>query len=60
MTTPASELSRIVNQPQNWDFSGADHLFAGVDLGLTYTDTDADDCGNICDGRVVISASKSL
>ena len=33
MTTPASELSRIVNQPQNWDFSGADHLFAGVDLG---------------------------
>jgi ethanolamine utilization protein EutJ len=33
MTTPGTELNRIVNQPQNWDFSGAGRLFAGVDLG---------------------------
>ena len=33
MTNPGQELSRIVNQPENWNFSGAEKLFAGVDLG---------------------------
>ena len=33
MTTPGPELQRLVNQPQNWDFTGARQLFAGVDLG---------------------------
>jgi len=33
MTTPGSDLQRLVNQPQNWDFSGARQLYAGVDLG---------------------------
>lgn len=26
-------LKKLVNQPQNWDFSGAGRLYAGVDLG---------------------------
>jgi ethanolamine utilization protein EutJ len=26
-------LEHLVNQPQNWDFAGATHLYAGVDLG---------------------------
>jgi ethanolamine utilization protein EutJ len=33
MTTPGLELRKIVNQPENWDFSGAGQLYAGVDLG---------------------------
>ena len=33
MTDPASHLPGIVNQPKNWDFSGAGRLYAGVDLG---------------------------
>ncbi len=33
MTRHGQHLNRIVNQPQNWDFSGARQLFAGVDLG---------------------------
>ncbi len=33
MTTPGSTLHKLVNQPQNWDFSGAGQLYAGVDLG---------------------------
>jgi len=33
MTIPAKELSRLVNRPENWDFSGAARLYAGVDLG---------------------------
>lgn len=33
MTNPGSKLHRLVNQPENWDFSGAGQLFAGVDLG---------------------------
>lgn len=33
MTTPGPELQRLVNQPENWDFSNARQLFAGVDLG---------------------------
>ena len=38
---------------------GLSKSIAGVDLGLTYSDTDIDDC-NICDGRIVFSVSKSL
>jgi len=33
MTTAGFELHKIVNQPENWNFSGADQLYAGVDLG---------------------------
>lgn len=33
MTTAGLTLENLVNQPQNWDFSGATQLFAGVDLG---------------------------
>ena len=33
MTTPGPELQSLVNQPENWDFSDARQLFAGVDLG---------------------------
>lgn len=30
---PCRHLNNIVNHPQNWDFSGAGKLYAGVDLG---------------------------
>jgi ethanolamine utilization protein EutJ len=33
MTDHGARLRGIVNQPENWDFSGAGRLFAGVDLG---------------------------
>jgi len=33
MTSPASTLHELVNRPENWDFSGAAQLYAGVDLG---------------------------
>jgi len=33
MTDPGAHLRDIVNQPKNWNFSGAGRLYAGVDLG---------------------------
>jgi len=33
MTGPGLELRKIVNQPENWNFSGAGQLYVGVDLG---------------------------
>ena len=33
MTDTGTQLRDIVNQPQNWDFSHARRLYAGVDLG---------------------------
>ena len=33
MTTPGLDLHKLVNQPENWNFSGAQQLYAGVDLG---------------------------
>ena len=33
MTGPGYILHELVNQPENWDFSGARRLYAGVDLG---------------------------
>ena len=33
MMNPGTRLHRLVNQPENWDFSGANKLYAGVDLG---------------------------
>jgi ethanolamine utilization protein EutJ len=33
MTSPGSKLQKLVNRPENWDFSGAAQLYAGVDLG---------------------------
>ena len=33
MTTPGLDIHKLINQPENWDFSGARQLYAGVDLG---------------------------
>ena len=33
MTDQGAHLRSIVNQPENWNFSGAGQLYAGVDLG---------------------------
>jgi ethanolamine utilization protein EutJ len=33
MTSAGSKLHKLVNRPENWDFSGARQLYAGVDLG---------------------------
>jgi ethanolamine utilization protein EutJ len=33
MTMPGKVLQHLVNQPKNWNFSDAEQLFAGVDLG---------------------------
>ena len=33
MTNFGLKLHQLVNQPENWDFSGAGRLYAGVDLG---------------------------
>jgi ethanolamine utilization protein EutJ len=33
MKAIASKLHQLVNQPDNWDFAGAERLYAGVDLG---------------------------
>jgi ethanolamine utilization protein EutJ len=33
MTDTAQTVGRILNQPGNWDFSGARDLYAGVDVG---------------------------
>ena len=33
MTAAGLRLENLVNQPQSWDFSGAEQLYAGVDLG---------------------------
>ena len=33
MTGPGLILRELVNRPENWDFSGARRLYAGVDLG---------------------------
>jgi len=33
MTTAGLDLQKLVNQPENWNFSGARQLYAGVDLG---------------------------
>ena len=37
MTDPINMLSKLVNRPKNWNFSGAEQLFAGVDLGTYKT-----------------------
>ena len=33
MANVGAHLKKIVNQPENWDFSGARALYAGVDIG---------------------------
>jgi ethanolamine utilization protein EutJ len=37
MTYPIEQLSKIVNHPENWDFSEAKELYAGVDIGTYKT-----------------------
>lgn len=37
MTDAITQLERMVNQPQNWRFSNAHYLYAGVDLGTYKT-----------------------
>lgn len=63
-------LSLLVGQNDGDAFAGgADYVDYSVglsksmwdlDFGLIYTDTDADGCGNLCDGRVIFSVGKSL
>ncbi len=37
MTYPIEQLSKIVNHPENWNFSEARELYAGVDIGTYKT-----------------------
>jgi ethanolamine utilization protein EutJ len=37
MTAAITQLNRLVNQPENWRFSDAQDLYAGVDLGTYKT-----------------------
>jgi ethanolamine utilization protein EutJ len=37
MTDPILQLSKLVNQPDNWNFDGAEQFFAGIDLGTYKT-----------------------
>ena len=37
MTDPINMLSELVNRPENWNFTGAEQLYAGVDLGTYKT-----------------------
>ena len=37
MTDPINMLSKLVNRPDNWNFVGAEQLYAGVDLGTYKT-----------------------
>jgi ethanolamine utilization protein EutJ len=37
MTDPINMLSQLVNRPDNWNFAGAEQLYAGVDLGTYKT-----------------------
>jgi ethanolamine utilization protein EutJ len=37
MTDPINMLSKLVNQPDSWNFAGAEQLYAGVDLGTYKT-----------------------
>ena len=37
MTDPINMLSKLVNRPDNWNFAGAEQLYAGVDLGTYKT-----------------------
>lgn len=37
MTDSMDRLSKLINQPESWNFSGAQNLYAGVDLGTYKT-----------------------
>jgi ethanolamine utilization protein EutJ len=37
MTDPINMLSQLVNRPNNWNFVGAEQLYAGVDVGTYKT-----------------------
>lgn len=37
MKDPIDQLGKLVNQPDSWNFSGAEQLYAGVDLGTYKT-----------------------
>jgi len=37
MTDAIGQLNKLINQPESWDFSGAQNLYAGIDLGTYKT-----------------------
>jgi ethanolamine utilization protein EutJ len=37
MTNPIHQLSKLINQPDSWDFAGARRFYAGIDLGTYKT-----------------------
>ena len=37
MTDPIIQLSKLVNQPDSWNFEGAEEFYAGIDLGTYKT-----------------------
>jgi ethanolamine utilization protein EutJ len=37
MTDPILQLSKLVNQPDSWNFEGAEQFYAGIDLGTYKT-----------------------
>ncbi|MGD8960988.1 MAG: ethanolamine utilization protein EutJ [Desulfobacterales bacterium] len=37
MTNPIDQLSKLINQPDSWNFAGAERFYAGIDLGTYKT-----------------------
>ncbi|MGD9053414.1 MAG: ethanolamine utilization protein EutJ [Desulfobacterales bacterium] len=37
MTNPIDRLSKLINQPDSWNFTGAERFYAGIDLGTYKT-----------------------
>ncbi|MGD2097794.1 MAG: ethanolamine utilization protein EutJ [Desulfobacterales bacterium] len=37
MTNPIDQLSKLINQPDRWNFAGAERFYAGIDLGTYKT-----------------------
>ncbi len=37
MTDPIHQLGKLINQPESWNFAGADRFYAGIDLGTYKT-----------------------
>ena len=37
MTNPIDRLSKLINQPDSWNFVGAERFYAGIDLGTYKT-----------------------
>lgn len=37
MTNPINQLSKLINQPDSWNFAGSERFYAGIDLGTYKT-----------------------